>query len=113
MTTNDKPVDQASLTHRIAAEIADSFDEELEMELDDGRLDEVIAEHGEHPTQSAVERHLYFKELFRLQAELVKLRYFAGMTIEEAALALGISAPTAKRWWTFARTWLYQEIRVE
>src|SRR5208283_4602777 len=47
------------------------------------------------------------------KAELVKLRYFAGMTIEEAALALGISAPTAKRWWTFARTWLYQEIRVE
>lgn len=45
------------------------------------------------------------------KAELVKLRYFAGMTIEEAALALGISEPTAKRWWTFARTWLYQEIR--
>jgi RNA polymerase sigma factor (TIGR02999 family) len=47
------------------------------------------------------------------KAELVKLRYFAGMTIEEAALALGISEPTAKRWWTFARTWLYQEIRLE
>jgi RNA polymerase sigma factor (TIGR02999 family) len=47
------------------------------------------------------------------KAELVKLRYFAGMTIEEAALALGVSEPTAKRWWTFARTWLYQEIRVE
>ena len=47
------------------------------------------------------------------KAELVKLRYFAGMTIEEAALALGISEPTAKRWWTFARTWLYQEIRIE
>ena len=46
------------------------------------------------------------------KAELVKLRYFAGMTIEEAALALGISEPTAKRWWTFARTWLYQEIRI-
>ena len=47
------------------------------------------------------------------KAELVKLRYFAGMTIEEVALALGISEPTAKRWWTFARTWLYQEIRLE
>jgi RNA polymerase sigma factor (TIGR02999 family) len=47
------------------------------------------------------------------KAELVKLRYFAGMTIEEAALALGISEPTAKRWWTFARTWLFQEIRRE
>jgi RNA polymerase sigma factor (TIGR02999 family) len=45
------------------------------------------------------------------KAELVKLRYFAGLTIAEAALTLGISEPTAKRWWTFARTWLYQEIR--
>jgi RNA polymerase sigma factor (TIGR02999 family) len=45
------------------------------------------------------------------KAELVKLRYFAGMTIEEAALVLGVSEPTAKRWWAFARTWLFQEIR--
>ena len=47
------------------------------------------------------------------KAELVKLRYFVGMTIEEAAAALGISEPTAKRWWAFARTWLYQEIRAK
>jgi polyphosphate kinase 2 len=67
-------MDHASLTHRIAAEIADSFDEELEMELDDGRLDEVIAAHGDHPSQSNVDRHLYFRELFRLQSELVKLQ---------------------------------------
>jgi RNA polymerase sigma factor (TIGR02999 family) len=46
----------------------------------------------------------------RVKAELVKLRYFAGMTIEEAAAALGISNATAKRYWTYARTWLYQEI---
>jgi len=45
------------------------------------------------------------------KAELVKLRYFAGMTVSEAALALGISEPTAARWWAFARTWLYEEIR--
>jgi polyphosphate kinase 2 len=63
-----------SLTSRIAAEIADSFDEELEMELDDGRLDEVIAEHGIDPNYSNVDRHVYFKELFRLQSELVKLQ---------------------------------------
>lgn len=44
------------------------------------------------------------------KAELVKLRYFAGLTIEEAADALGISTPTAKRDWTYARTWLYREI---
>ena len=43
------------------------------------------------------------------KAELVKLRYFAGLTIEEAAQLLGISPATAKRWWTYARAWLYQE----
>jgi RNA polymerase sigma factor (TIGR02999 family) len=44
------------------------------------------------------------------KAELVKLRYFAGLTIEEAAGILGISAPTAKRHWAYARAWLYREI---
>ena len=44
------------------------------------------------------------------KAELVKLRYFAGLTIEEAAAVLDISAPTAKRDWTYARAWLFREI---
>jgi RNA polymerase sigma factor (TIGR02999 family) len=44
------------------------------------------------------------------KAELVKLRYFAGMTIEEAADALGVSPATAKRHWAYTRAWLYQEI---
>src|SRR5260370_34721379 len=41
------------------------------------------------------------------KAELVKLRYFAGLTITQAARGLGISAATAERHWTYARTWLY------
>lgn len=45
------------------------------------------------------------------KAELVKLRYFAGLTIEEAADVLGISAPTAKRYWAYARAWLFREIK--
>jgi RNA polymerase sigma factor (sigma-70 family) len=45
------------------------------------------------------------------QAELVKLRYFAGLTLPEAAQVLGISESTAKRWWAFARAWLFREIR--
>ena len=45
------------------------------------------------------------------KAELVKLRYFAGLSIDEAAGVLGISAPTAKRDWTYARAWLFREIR--
>lgn len=44
-------------------------------------------------------------------AELVKLHYFTGLTIAEAAQALGISEPTAWRWWAYARAWLAQEIR--
>jgi RNA polymerase sigma factor (TIGR02999 family) len=45
-----------------------------------------------------------------LRAELVKLRFFAGLTMPEAAQALGISLPTAERYWTYARTWLYAEM---
>lgn len=46
-----------------------------------------------------------------VKAELVKLRYFAGLTVEEAAKLLGISRATADRYWAYARAWLYQEIR--
>lgn len=52
-----------------------------------------------------------FTALDKQKAELVKLRYFVGMTIEEAAEVLGISAPTAKRYWAYARAFLYEEIR--
>ncbi|MSU49767.1 MAG: sigma-70 family RNA polymerase sigma factor [Opitutus sp.] len=44
------------------------------------------------------------------KAELVKLRYFVGLTIEEAAEALGMSEATAKRDWVYARAWLRREI---
>lgn len=44
------------------------------------------------------------------EAQVVKLRYFVGMTNEEAAEALGISVRTAKYYWTHARAWLYHEI---
>jgi RNA polymerase sigma factor (TIGR02999 family) len=45
-----------------------------------------------------------------VKAELVKLRYFAGLSIEQAADLLGISRSTAKRYWTYARAWLLAEI---
>jgi RNA polymerase sigma factor (TIGR02999 family) len=44
------------------------------------------------------------------KAELVKLRYFVGLRTEEAAEILGISVPTADRWWNYSRAWLCQEI---
>jgi RNA polymerase sigma factor (TIGR02999 family) len=45
-----------------------------------------------------------------VKAELVKLRYFAGLTIAESAKALGISDATADRYWAYARAWLHQEL---
>jgi RNA polymerase sigma factor (TIGR02999 family) len=48
-----------------------------------------------------------------VKAELVKLRYFVGLTIEEAAAALGISPATAKRHWAYSRAWLFQQVSGE
>jgi RNA polymerase sigma factor (TIGR02999 family) len=44
-------------------------------------------------------------------ADLVKLRFFAGLTMEEAAAALDIGPRTAHRYWAFARAWLYDALR--
>ena len=46
----------------------------------------------------------------KTKAEIVKLRYFGGLTLEQAADVLGISPTTAKRHWTYARAWLYKAI---
>lgn len=45
------------------------------------------------------------------QAEVVKLRYFVGMTNEETAEVLGVSVSSVKNYWTFARTWIFNEIK--
>lgn len=52
-----------------------------------------------------------FTALDARKAELVKLRYFVGMSFEETAAALGIAVPTAKQWWAYARAWLAVEMR--
>jgi RNA polymerase sigma factor (TIGR02999 family) len=44
------------------------------------------------------------------KAQLVQLRFFAGLSTPEAAEALGVSVATAERWWAYARTWLYSEL---
>ena len=77
--------------------------QELEIAAPD-KDDELLA------LDEALER---FAKLDRPKSELVKLRYFAGLTNEQAAETLGISVATAKRWWTYARAWLYQETRGE
>jgi RNA polymerase sigma factor (TIGR02999 family) len=51
-----------------------------------------------------------FEDVDPAKARLVKLRYFAGLSIREAAEALGISTATAKRHWIYARSWLYGKL---
>jgi polyphosphate kinase 2 len=71
----DRPANGAqSARDLIHAEMLDSFDEELELEIDDARLDELSNELSGHTARETVDRRVYFKELFRLQGELVKLQ---------------------------------------
>ncbi len=72
--TEDKPLPGRSRQERIHAELLDSFDEELELELDDARLQGMLDTLSENPDAQSAERQFYFKELFRLQRELVKLQ---------------------------------------
>jgi RNA polymerase sigma factor (TIGR02999 family) len=51
-----------------------------------------------------------FEQCDPAKAELVKLRFFAGLTIEEAAALQGISRATAERHWAYAKTWIYREM---
>ncbi len=71
----DKTSELLEYERRIHAEMLDSFDEELEMEIDDDRMNELVAE-AMTPAGDSTDlgRNFYFKELFRLQGELVKLQ---------------------------------------
>ena len=66
--------DRAAATARIEAEIADSFDEELEMEMDDSRLERLLDGQDRDSKAGLLDRQFYFKELFRLQRELIRLQ---------------------------------------
>jgi RNA polymerase sigma factor (TIGR02999 family) len=73
------------------AELASTTDDDQLLAVNDA-LDKLALEH-------------------KVEAELVKLRYFVGMTNDEAAEVLGISPRTAKHYWTHARAWLFREIK--
>jgi polyphosphate kinase len=75
MTDNeDDRGNSAAQIERIKAEIADSFDEELELQLEEERMDELVAEGLSIPGKPTLDRQTYFRELFRLQHELVRLQ---------------------------------------
>jgi RNA polymerase sigma factor (TIGR02999 family) len=79
---------------------ADALDRQAASpEADDAELLDV------HEALDALARHDVRK------AELVKQCYFVGLSLKEAALVLGISEPTARRDWTYARAWLFNEIK--
>jgi len=69
-----KSSDGNALQRRIHGDMVDSFDEELELEIDDERLTRLLDHISDHPEVSTIDRRVYFKELFRLQRELVKLQ---------------------------------------
>jgi len=73
-TEDAKAIEAKAIHDRIREEMLDGFDEELELEIDDERLDALTNEMSGHSAAETVDRRRYFKELFRLQGELVKLQ---------------------------------------
>ena len=85
-----------------------------------GGLDRAEVELAELPTRMETEELIALDEALQrlreqdpLKARLVTLRFFGGLTIEQASEVLGISRVSAHRYWTFARAWLHQEISGE
>jgi RNA polymerase sigma factor (TIGR02999 family) len=85
-----------------------------------GNLQRVLFENIDLATPSADDELLAINEALDkfalehpVQAELVKLRYFAGLTNEEVAEVMRISVSTVKNYWTFSRAWLLNEIESE
>ena len=70
----DGSSESTALWKHVHGEMVDSLDEELEMEIDDERLQNVLADITGYPEHETIDRRLYFSELFRLQGELVKLQ---------------------------------------
>jgi RNA polymerase sigma factor (TIGR02999 family) len=80
---------------------------------------DVIAEIAEEPAADALDILALDEALKKLerksprQAELIKLRYFAGLTLEQAAEAMGLATSTASADWVYAKSWLRLEMRAD
>jgi len=88
---NLEQLDAAQLTLAEGVEVADDVGRANDLLA----LDEALARLAAHEPQAA---------------DVVKLRYFAGLTAEQAADSLGISLRTANRHWAYAKAWLYQQL---
>jgi polyphosphate kinase 2 (PPK2 family) len=72
--TPSNPSDHRALDERLRDEMIDAVDEELELEIDDSRLAGLLEDTQYKPAHSTIDRHAYFKELLRLQKELIRLQ---------------------------------------
>lgn len=82
-----------------------------------GEYQRTLLDTWNHPATKEPKKLLELDEALKklerqdqVKAKLVKLRFFTGMTVKEAANALNISTATAERYWAFARAWLHTEI---
>src|SRR6202021_524841 len=71
---NDKTTDVHPLAERLNDEMLEALDEELELELDDDRLNAALEHVTDRQTKEGIDRHTYFRELLRLQRELIRLQ---------------------------------------
>jgi polyphosphate kinase len=71
---NTKKPDSRAIEERLHDEMIETVDEELELEIDDDRLSVLLARMPKRQPQDTIDRHTYFKELLRLQMELIKLQ---------------------------------------
>jgi RNA polymerase sigma factor (TIGR02999 family) len=78
--------------------------------VDEGELELIATAHADTQLMAMHEALEKFAAVDPKKAALVKLRFFVGFTLEQAAEALAIPHGTAKRWWTYARAWLIREI---
>src|SRR5262245_21930111 len=76
----------SQLRQRVERELADDIDEEFEMEMDDDRLDKLLADADDHQAGEGLDRHVYFKELLRLQGELIKLQDWVASTKQKVVI---------------------------
>jgi acyl-CoA synthetase (AMP-forming)/AMP-acid ligase II len=81
---------------------------QVRVNVDDIELAGPVAR--DEPMVAVHEALARFSEEDPRKAELVQLRYFGGLTLLEAAAAMGIPEGTAKRWWTYAKAWLGAEL---
>jgi RNA polymerase sigma factor (TIGR02999 family) len=76
-------------------------------------MDSIASQQQDEELLALDEALLKFAQVEPLKAQLVELRYFGGLSGDQAASVLGISASTADRYWVYARAWLHRELKAE